>query len=154
MNSLLRSDFEQVDKNLVKKLRRKIIQQILFIRKKTRFYDYKTIYNFSYFHLLFSLIFLIIPFIFFIFKINQILDNEKNNLLQNFLEEKLNLNKQIKFIINNSTIINKNYLSKYDIEDLEQSNYLNNTYISNILIKDSNNSGSSIMKIFNYIIYL
>jgi len=103
MNPLLRSDFEQIDKNFIKKLRRKIINHIIIIRRKNRIYDHKTIYNFSYFHVFFSLIFLLLPFIFFIFKFSDLLKDEKSYILDNFLSEKFSENKYMKPFLRNFT---------------------------------------------------
>ncbi len=88
MNPLLRSDFEEVDKNFVKKLRRKIVQQILFVRKSTNINRYKYIYNFSFFHIVFSLLFVLLPFICLSYKLSQVFANDKNNFLDSFLQEK------------------------------------------------------------------
>lgn len=109
MNPLLRSDFEQADKNFVKILRRKIIQQIIYIRKSNKLYDYKTIYNFSYLHIIFSLFFVLLPFVCFTFKLSEILANEKNNFLNSFLLEKFFKDNKKSFFINNYSFDNFDY---------------------------------------------
>jgi hypothetical protein len=111
MNPLLIGDFDHVEKNFIKKLRRKIIQQIIYIRKNNRLYDYKTIYNFSYFHLTFSLLFILLPFICLNYKLNSSVNDERNNFLNNYLNEKFfRKEKNIsKFYNNNKLLLRKNF---------------------------------------------
>jgi len=107
MNPVLIGDFDHVEKNCIKKLRREIIHKIIFIRKNNRLYDYKTIYNFSYFHLTFSLIFIIFPFICLNYKLNSSFNDERNNFLNNYLNEKFFREEKndTKFYNNNNNLL-------------------------------------------------
>ena len=124
MNPLLRSDFEQIDKNNIKKFRRKIIQNIALIRKKSLNKDYYSLHNFAYLHILFSLIFLLFPFVSIAYKFHELINNHKNNFLNNFFEEKFFKDKNINFVLNNFTSL---YQEDYKFKDFVINKELENT---------------------------
>jgi hypothetical protein len=159
MNSLLRSDFEEVDKNFIKKLRRIIIRQILFIRKRTYVYDYMTIYNFSYFNILFSVLFLFLPLISFVFKINNLNKNEKSNFLENFLLAKLSFNNQrFNFLVKNETILKKSFEYKYystsNFEEISKEIKIENFTVLNQMIPINSSCNIFLLLYYSTIVLL